>query len=64
MKNICKNIKVYFLIIFLFLPFLNACSWFQPGTVEDPDQAVGAPTEPEEIEEGYEEGANYPEEYE
>ncbi len=64
MKSICKDVKIYCLIIFLLLPFLSACSWFQPGTVEDPGQAVGAPTEPEAIEEGYEEGADYPEEYE
>lgn len=64
MNYIRKNVKVYFLIMLLFLPLLSACSWFQGGTIEDPGDAVGAPTEPEAIEEGYEEGADYPEEYE
>jgi hypothetical protein len=46
----------------LTLVLFTGCSWFSPGSVEDPGETVGAPTEPEVIEEGYEEGSDYPEE--
>ena len=57
-----KGIKSYIPMIILASVLFTGCSWFSPGTVEDPGEAVGAPTEPEVIQEGYEEGADYPEE--
>lgn len=62
MKNkISDSLRAYFFLIIIAFLF-TGCSWLSPGTVEDPGEAVGAPTEPEVIREGYEEGANYPEE--
>jgi len=57
-----KYIKLFGLLLILVSAFSTGCSWFSPGSVEDPGEAVGAPTMPEEIREGYEEGAQYPEE--
>ena len=61
-KNIRNYIKVFGLMIILVAVFSTGCSWLSPGSVEDPGEAVGAPTMPENIREGYEEGAQYPEE--
>jgi len=49
-------------LVILAAIFFTGCSWFSPGSVEDPGEAVDAPTEPEVIDEGYEEGSGYPEE--
>lgn len=57
-----KGIISYIPMIILASVLFTGCSWFSQGTVEDPGEAVGAPTEPEVIQEGYEEGADYPEE--
>jgi len=55
-------LKLFGLFIILVSVFSTGCSWLSPGSIEDPGEAVGAPTEPEIIQEGYEEGAQYPEE--
>ena len=60
--NIIKGLKSYTAIAILALILFSGCSWLSPGSVEDPGEAVGAPTEPEIIREGYEEGADNPEE--
>ncbi len=58
-----NHLKTFGLLIILFAVFsTTGCSWLSPGSVEDPGEAVGAPTMPENIREGYEEGAQYPEE--
>lgn len=63
MKKLLKDyFRTYGIILFLVLPFTAGCSWVNPGTVDDPGEAVGAPTMPEGIEEGFEEGSDYPEE--
>ncbi len=62
MKFNILSIKSYIPVLILASVLFTGCSWFSPGTVEDPGEAVGAPTEPEVIQEGYEEGADYPEE--
>jgi hypothetical protein len=61
-KKAHNYLKLFGLFIILASVFSTGCSWLSPGSIEDPGQAVGAPTEPEIIEEGYEEGAQYPEE--
>jgi len=57
-----KVLKLILLAFFTALPI--GCASVEPGTINDPGQAIGAPTEPEEIEEGMDEGDDYPEEYE
>lgn len=54
--------RSYLAIFLLCLLLLNGCAGLSPGTVNDPGEADDAPTEPEVIDEGYEEGAQYPEE--
>ena len=61
-KNIRNYIKISGLMLILIAVFSTGCSWLSPGSAEDPGEAVGAPTMPENIREGYEEGAQYPEE--
>ena len=61
-KNIRNYIKISGLMLILIAVFSTGCSWLSPGSVEDPGEAVGAPTMPETIREGYEEGSQYPEE--
>ncbi len=57
-----KMLKLILLGFFIALPM--GCATVEPGSINDPGQAVGAPTEPSEISEGMEEGDDYPEEYE
>lgn len=57
-----KMLRLILLGFFLALPM--GCATVEPGSIDDPGQAVGAPTEPSEISEGMEEGDDYPEEYE
>ena len=52
------GIPIFLLALILF----TGCSWLSPGSVEDPGEAIGAPTEPEVIREGFESGSDYPEE--
>jgi len=61
-KTTRNYLKIFGVLIVLIAAFSTGCSWLSPGSVEDPGEAVGAPTEPEIIREGYEEGAQYPEE--
>jgi len=61
-KNTRNYLKIFGLMIILVAVFSTGCSWLSPGSAEDPGEAVGAPTMPEDIREGYEEGAQYPEE--
>ena len=64
MRKIANNyLRTLGLLIILVAVFsTTGCSWLSPGSIEDPGEAVGAPTMPENIREGYEEGAQYPEE--
>lgn len=63
MKKIVGNsMRIYFFALLFTFPVLSGCSWLNPGTEGDPGEAVGAPTEPEGIDEAYEEGSGYPEE--
>ena len=57
-----KTLKLILLGLFIALPM--GCATVEPGSIDDPGQAIGAPTEPSEISEGMEEGDDYPEEYE
>ncbi len=57
-----KMLKLILLGFFIALPM--GCATVEPGSINDPGQAVGAPTEPSEISEGMDEGDDYPEEYE
>jgi hypothetical protein len=57
-----KMLKLFLLGLFIALPM--GCATVEPGSIDDPGQAIGAPTEPSEISEGMEEGDDYPEEYE
>ena len=58
-KNYLKSMGIMF---FMCAAILTGCASLNPGSDEDPGEAVGAPTMPEEIQEGYSEGAQYPEE--
>ncbi len=63
MKKIISNgLRICCLATLFAVPVLSGCSWVEPGAEDDPGQAVGAPTEPEGIDEGFEEGSGYPEE--
>ncbi len=64
MRKIAYNyLRTLGLLIILVAVFsTTGCSWLSPGSIEDTGEAVGAPTMPENIREGYEEGAQYPEE--
>jgi len=64
MRKIAYNYpRTFGLLIILVAVFsTTGCSWLSPGSIEDPGEAIGAPTMPENIREGYEEGAQYPEE--
>lgn len=55
-------LKILGVLIILTASFSTGCSWLSPGSAEDPGEAVGAPTMPENIRDAYEEGAQYPEE--
>jgi len=46
----------------LAVPILTACAGMEPGTADDPGQALDAPTEPESFDDSYSEGQQYPEE--
>ena len=61
-KKILRFIKKGGLLILLGVSFSTGCSWFAPGSAEDPGEAVGAPTLPETIREGDTLGSDYPEE--
>lgn len=57
-----RMLKLILLGLFTALPI--GCASIEPGSLDDPGQAIGAPTEPEQIQEGMDEGDDYPEEYE
>lgn len=61
-KKAQKYLRLFGLLVVLVAVFSTGCASLNPGTKDDPGEAVGAPTEPEVIREGYEEGAQYPEE--
>ncbi|GJM16253.1 MAG: hypothetical protein DHS20C13_15800 [Thermodesulfobacteriota bacterium] len=61
-KKSRKYLKLFGLLVILIVGFSTGCASLNPGTEDDPGEAVGAPTEPEIIREGYEEGAQNPEE--
>jgi hypothetical protein len=62
-EKVHNYLKAFGLLVILLAALsTTGCSWLSPGSIEDPGEAVGAPTMPENIREGYEEGAQYPEE--
>lgn len=61
-KILSDMIKTLSLLTLLVLPLLTACATVEPGTVNDPGQALDAPTEPEADSDSYSEGLQYPEE--
>jgi len=61
-NNIPHSLRSYLFSIILAAFLFTGCSWISPGSVEDPGEATDAPTEPEVIQEGYEEGSEFPEE--
>jgi hypothetical protein len=61
-ENILKNLRVFGVLIVLAMSFSTGCAGLNSGS-ENYQEAVDAPTEPEDIDEGYEEGAEFPEEY-
>lgn len=63
-KMLSDKLRLTALALLMFVPYLQGCASMEPGTIDDPGQAVGAPTEPQEIQEGMDEGDDYPEEYE
>ena len=60
-KSILKSLKSFGIFALLAMAFSTGCAGLNSGS-EDYQEAVDAPTEPEIIDEGYEEGAQYPEE--
>jgi hypothetical protein len=60
-KSITNTLKSFGIFIVLAMAFSTGCAGLNSGS-EDYQEAVDAPTEPEIIDEGYEEGAQYPEE--
>jgi len=61
-KRTQNYLKIIGILIILVASFSTGCSWLNPGSAEDPGEAVGAPTMPQDIRDAYEEGAQYPEE--
>lgn len=61
-KRTQHSLKILGILIILVASLSTGCSWLSPGSAEDPGEAVGAPTMPENIRDAYEEGAQYPEE--
>ena len=63
MKNRLSDlIKPLGIAVLIALPIFTACAGVEPGTINDPGQALDAPTEPESADETYSEGLQYPEE--
>ncbi|HVY56157.1 MAG TPA: hypothetical protein VHC46_10420 [Thermodesulfobacteriota bacterium] len=50
------------LMALLSLPLLSGCAKVEPGTVNDPGQALDAPTDTKADSDAYSEGLQYPEE--
>ena len=61
-KILSDTIRLFGLAALIALPILTACAGVEPGTIDDPGQALDAPTEPEAADESYSEGMQYPEE--
>lgn len=61
-KKTQNYLKIFGILIILASFLTTGCSWLNPGSAEDPGEAVGAPTMPQDIRDAYEEGAQYPEE--
>ena len=61
-QNILKNLRLFGVLIVLATAFSTGCAGVNSGS-ENYQEAVDAPTEPEAIDQGYEEGAEFPEEY-
>ena len=59
LSDLIKPLGIAFLIA---LPIFTACAGVEPGAIDDPGQALDAPTEPESADETYSEGLQYPEE--
>lgn len=60
-KSITNTLKSLGIFIVLAMALSTGCAGLNSGN-ETYEEAVDAPTEPEIIDEGYEEGAQYPEE--
>jgi len=61
-KILSDLLKPLSLVTLLALPLLAGCAKIEPGTVNDPGQALDAPTEPEADSDAYSEGLQNPEE--
>ncbi len=59
--TVWTGLPTFFIVLTLVLG-ITGCAGLSPGSPEDPGEAVGAPTAPEVIREGWEEGDQYPEE--
>ncbi len=57
-----EKIRLFGLAALITLPLLTSCASVEPGTVDDPGNALEAPTEPESFDDSYSEGLQYPEE--
>jgi len=61
-KMLSDMLKPFGLVALILLPMMTSCASIEPGTVNDPGQALDAPTEPESADDTYSEGLQYPEE--
>ncbi len=61
-KILADMMKLYGLVVILTMPIFTACSWVEPGSENDPGQAVGAPTDTQAEDLTYQEGLQNPEE--
>jgi len=61
-KLLSDIMKPLSLVTLLALPLLTACAKVEPGTVNDPGQALDAPTETQADSDAYSEGLQNPEE--
>ena len=61
-KKFSDIMKPWGLAALLVVPLLSGCATMEPGTEDDPGQALDAPTEPQADSDSYSEGLQYPEE--
>ncbi len=61
-KILSDMMKPLSLVTLLALPLFTSCASMEPGTADDPGQALDAPTEPEADSDAYSEGLQNPEE--
>ena len=61
-QKISKYLRALGILVVFATAFSTGCAGLNSGN-ETYEESVDAPTEPEAIDEGYEEGAEFPEEY-